>query len=193
MGAMPRIKTERLLLRPFCLYDAKPYFTLIMNPEVLNGTDMPHELDEVAIREWIVGHPEFWQHRRELFMLVTSLETREIVGSVSIFTHDRHNKAEMGYWVARSMWGKGYGTEAGMAMVEYAFETMKLNRLEANHLLRNPSSGRVLEKIGFKYEGLLRQSYLKDGVFEDLVYYGLLRKEFLENKKVIKEIESEVS
>lgn len=178
MSSMPRIKTERLLLRPFCLYDVKNYFALITDPEVLSGTDMPHELEESCVREWIVAHPEFWERRRELYMLATSLSTREIIGSVSIFTHDRHNKADLGYWMAKSAWGKGYATEATLAMVKYAFETMKLHRMEANHLLRNPTSGRVLQKLGFKYEGLMRQSYLKDGIFEDLVFYGLLRKEF---------------
>lgn len=193
MGAMPRITTERLLLRPFCLYDAKNYFALATDPEVLNGTDMPHDLDESCVREWIVGHPEFWERRKELYMLATSLVTREIIGSVSIFTHERHNKAELGYWIAKSAWGHGYATEATLAMVKYVFETMKLYRIEANHLLRNPSSGKVLQKLGFKYEGYLRQSYLKDGNFEDLLYYGLLRSEFpyLEEKLEEKEEKEE--
>ncbi len=178
MSSMPRIKTERLLLRPFCLYDAKNYFSLATDPEVLHGTDMPHDLDEGAVREWIVGHPGYWEQRKELFMLATSLESREIVGSVSIFTHERHNKAELGYWIAHHLWGKGYASEATLAMVTFAFKTMNLYRMEANHLLRNPSSGKVLQKLGFKYEGLFRQSYLKDGIYEDLVYYGLMREEF---------------
>lgn len=181
MGPMPRIKTKRLLLRPFCLYDAKTYFALATDPAVLSGTDMPHDLDEASAREWIVSHPECWERRKELFMLATSLENREIIGSVSIFTHDRHNKAELGYWIAHSFWNKGFASEATLAMVTFAFETMKLHKIEANHLVRNPSSGKVLQKIGFKYEGLLRQSYLKDGIFEDLAYYGLLQSEFTTN------------
>lgn len=178
MSSMPRIKTERLLLRPFCLYDAKNYFSLATDPEVLKGTDMPHDLEEAAVREWIVGHPEYWERRKELFMLATSLATREILGSVSIFTHERHNKAELGYWIAHTAWNQGYASEATHAMVKFAFGTMKLHRMEANHLVRNPSSGKVLQKLGFKFEGLLRQSYLKDGVYEDLAYYGLMRDEF---------------
>lgn len=178
MGAMPRIKTERLLLRPFCLYDAKNYFSLITDPYILSGTDMPHDIDEPSAREWIVGHPEYWERRRELFMLATSLETREIIGSISIFTHERHNKAEVGYWIAHREWGKGYATEMTLTMVTFAFKTMNLHKLEANHLVRNPSSGKVLQKIGFKNEGLLRESYLKDGIYEDLAYYGLLQSEF---------------
>ncbi|PWU07159.1 MAG: hypothetical protein C5B43_00765 [Verrucomicrobia bacterium] len=179
MGPIPRIKTERLLLRPFCLYDVKPYFALITDPNVLQGTDMPHELEEGTIREWIIGHSDFWQRRRELFLLATNLETREIVGSVSLFTYDRHNKADLGYWIAYKEWGKGYATEATRAVVKFAFRTMKLHRLEANHLVRNPSSGNVLTKIGFQYEGMSRDSYLKDGVYEDLKFYGMLEEDFM--------------
>jgi RimJ/RimL family protein N-acetyltransferase len=189
MGPIPRIKTERLMLRPFCLYDVKAYYRLATDPEVLKGTDMPHDLEEAAAREWVVGHPEYWQRRKELFMLITSLETREIVGSASLFTHERHNKAELGYWIAHREWGKGYATEATSEMVKFAFETMKLHRLEANHLVRNPSSGRVIEKLGFRYEGLLRESYLKDGSYEDLKYYGFLASEYNAAHEKLDEIE----
>lgn len=179
-GPIPRVTTKRLLLRPFCLYDVKNYFRLATHPEVLKGTDMPHDLEETAVREWVAAHPEYWQHRRELFLLITSLETREIIGSVSLFTHERHNKAELGYWITYPAWGQGYATEATQEMVKFAFETMHLHRLEANHLLRNPDSGHVLEKLGFKYEGILRQAYLKDKSYEDLKYYGLLQSEYKE-------------
>lgn len=179
MSSIPRIQTKRLLLRPFCLYDAKSYYSLASDPEILKGTDQPHELDEASAREWIIGHPEYWQRRKDLFLLITSLETREILGSVSLFTHERHNKAELGYWIAHKAWGKGYATEATEAIVKFAFDTMKLYRIEANHLVKNASSGRVIEKLGFQYEGLLRGAYLKDGSYEDLKYYGLLETEYI--------------
>ncbi len=192
MGPIPRIKTERLLLRPFCLYDVKPYYRLITDPNVLSGTDMPHELEEGAAREWIMAHTEFWQKRKELFLLITDLHTREIVGSASLFTYERHNKADLGYWIAYNEWGKGYATESTSEMVKFAFRTMKLHRLEANHLVRNPSSGRVLEKIGFQYEGLLRESYLKDGIYEDLKYYGMLESDFIKKYGKLEEEKNEV-
>ena len=191
LGQMPRIKTERLLLRPFCLYDVKNYFELATDSDVLSGTDMPHELSETSVREWVLSHPECWQRRREVYVVVTEIETRETVGSVSLFTYDRHNKADLGYWIAKEHWGKGYGTEATEAMVTYAFDTMKLHKLEANHLLRNPSSGKVLEKLGFIYEGLHRDAYLKDGKYEDLVFYGLLRSEYMKAYGIIEDPEPE--
>src|SRR5208283_1719344 len=72
-------------------------------------------------------------------------------------------------------WGKGYSTEAARRVVRYAFEDLNLNRVYAHHMVRNPASGRVLEKIGMKREGLLRQRVRKWGVFEDVVWLAILQ------------------
>lgn len=183
LGPIPRLETERLLLRPFCLYDAKRYFELSTHPEVLKGTDMPHRIDLQTTNEWIVTHSECWQHRKELYLLITLVETREIVGSISLFTNEAHSKADVGYWIARDQWGRGFATEACEVFIEYAFETVNLNKLEATHLLGNPASGRVLEKLGFQYEGFQRQGYFKDSRFQDVVLYGFLKPEYLKLKQ----------
>lgn len=183
LGPIPKLETERLILRPFCLYDARPYFELATDPNVIQGTDMPHPLELQAANEWIISQSEAWQHRKELYHLVTSKETREIVGSISLFTNEAHKKADVGYWVAHKHWGKGYATEMVKVIVDYAFRVVKLNKLEANHLLRNPSSGNVLKKAGFQYEGLQRQGYYKDEQHLDLVFYGLLRSEWTDSEK----------
>ncbi len=179
---MPRIKTERLLLRPFNLYDAKPYVRLISHPKVLHDTDTPHDLSEQSTYEWINQHSSFWNNRQNVFLLITSLETREIVGAASLFIYSYHNKADLGYWIAYPHWGKGYATEANKEMVSIAFDTLNLFRLEANHLLRNPTSGRVLTKLGFTQEGILRKGYLKDNIYEDLVLYGQLQSDYQARK-----------
>lgn len=181
---MPKLSTERLVLRPFCLYDVKQYFRLASDPEVLDTTDMPHLIDEDAAREWVMSHGDGWKERSELFLLITSKETREIMGSISLFTYDRHRKADIGYWVVPHLWGNGYATEAAGAVIEYAFNDLKLHKLEANHLERNAVSGRVLEKLGFVLEGVLRDGYLKDDKFENLKLYGLLKTEYFAKKNM---------
>jgi RimJ/RimL family protein N-acetyltransferase len=85
-----------------------------------------------------------------------------------------HSQAEMGFWIGVQSWGKGYATEAARRVVRYAFEELKLNRVYAHHMVRNPASGRVLEKVGLKREGLLRQRVRKWGVFEDVVLLAIL-------------------
>jgi [ribosomal protein S5]-alanine N-acetyltransferase len=71
-------------------------------------------------------------------------------------------------------WGCGYATEAVRALVSYGFTELRLNRIQGRHLIRNPASGRVMQKIGMSYEGTFRQSIRKWDLYEDLAMYSIL-------------------
>jgi RimJ/RimL family protein N-acetyltransferase len=73
------------------------------------------------------------------------------------------------------LWNKGYCTKAARAVLSYAFEDLGLNRVHASFLKRNPASGRVMEKIGMRYEGCMRQHTSRWEAFEDLVMYGIVK------------------
>ena len=79
-------------------------------------------------------------------------------------------------------WNNGYGTEAVQAVLKYGFEVLGLNRIHAKHFKRNPASGRILQKIGMKYEGCQRQHFKKWDNFEDIELYGILRSEYVNSK-----------
>ena len=85
---------------------------------------------------------------------------------------------EIGYSLAKWKWNQGYMTEALEKVIEYTFETMDVNRIEAMHEPENPASGRVMEKCGFKKEGLLRQRLYNKGKYVDVCLYSLLRGEW---------------
>ena len=98
------------------------------------------------------------------------------MGCIGLRDIDRtHLQAELGYWIGVPYWGQGFATEAARAVVGYGFEMLGLNRIYAHHMTRNPSSGRVLERIGMRREGVLRERVLKWGRFEDVVIYAVLR------------------
>jgi RimJ/RimL family protein N-acetyltransferase len=86
-----------------------------------------------------------------------------------------HDRAELGYWIGKPFWGRGYATEAARALVQYGFDTLGLHRIYARHLTRNPASGRVLHKIGMTHEGYRRKHEKKWGIYEDDKLYGILR------------------
>ncbi|HKG93136.1 MAG TPA: GNAT family protein [Gemmatimonadaceae bacterium] len=88
-----------------------------------------------------------------------------------------HARGELGYWVGAGMWGRGYATEAARAVVSFGFATLGLNRIQARHFLRNPASGRVLQKLGMRCEGMHRQAYRRWGRFEDVAVYAILASE----------------
>jgi RimJ/RimL family protein N-acetyltransferase len=100
------------------------------------------------------------------------------MGAIGLRITPQHTHAELGSWLGTPYWNAGYGTEAAHAVVVYGFERLGLHRLHASHMTRNPASGRVLQKIGMRAEGCLRQHVKKWEVFEDLALYGILRSEY---------------
>ena len=86
---------------------------------------------------------------------------------------------EMGYWIARPFWGRGYATEALKLAVDFAFGTLGLARLEDDIDPRNEPSCRLVERIGFIREGLLRERWYVAGEVTDSAMYGLLAREHI--------------
>ena len=100
-------------------------------------------------------------------------------GLVEVRRIDReHSLAELSFWLAVEAWGRGYMSEVVQVIVRYGFEDLGLNRLYAYHMMRNPACGRILEKNGFKQEGLLRQRVRKWGQFEDVALWAVLRQDW---------------
>lgn len=102
-----------------------------------------------------------------------------IVGTVTLFHLDlEQGRAEIGYALARSQWGKGYMHEALQRLLEYAFEALQLRRIEADVDPRNAGSIKTLERLGFQREGFLRERWYVDGEIQDAFFYGLLRRDW---------------
>ncbi|HVO74747.1 MAG TPA: GNAT family protein [Ignavibacteriaceae bacterium] len=108
-----------------------------------------------------------------------AIATQELIGGIGITLQgDVHRKsAEIGYWLGEPFWGRGIITKALVAMSNYAFNNFDLIRLYAYVFETNPASMRVLEKAGYKLEGRLRKSIIKDGQILDQLIYALLKEE----------------
>jgi len=111
-------------------------------------------------------------------------ETGRLVGMLGLHgLKNRHRHCEMGYWLAKGKWGLGYITEAINLALKFAFKELKLERVYANTLPHNKGSMKVLEKNGFKLEGVLRRHFKHRGRFVDAYYFGILKSEFTELTK----------
>ncbi len=105
----------------------------------------------------------------------------EMVGCISLLEIDKvHLQAELSFFISAQAGGKGLTTEAGRIALRYAFTALKLNRLYALHLSGNVASAKVLEKLGFTIEGVLRDRVRKNNHFYDVTLLSLLRREFVE-------------
>ena len=172
----PTLQTDRLLLRPFEMTDASAVQALAGERAIADTTlNIPHPYEDGMAEEWIASHAEQFRDGSGVVFAVTDREQHHLVGAISLRIEAEFRKAELGYWIGVPFWNKGYATEAAARLVEFGFNDLDLNRIAAQHLSRNPASGRVMQKIGMCYEGTMLQATMKWGRFEDLDVYAILR------------------
>lgn len=179
MKDYPRLTTRRLLLRGFDPSDAARVERLAGDFAVADTTlEIPHPyLPGMAI-EWFATHQPKFEAGEMIALAITGRESGELIGAVGLSIRQRFDRAELGYWIGKPYWGRGYCTEAAQAVVAYGFTQLGLNRIFAVHFRRNPASGRVMQKLGMKQEGLFRQHIKKWDRYEDEVIYGILKSEW---------------
>ena len=175
----PELRTERLLLRPFKLSDAETVAKLANAKEIAQYTqNIPYPYGVDDAREFIGQHADAFRKGEFVVLAITRRDGGALMGTIGLTLNWEHDKAEMGYWIGLPYWNRGYCSEAARAMLDYGFDTLGLHRIQASHFQNNPASGRVMQKVGMKREGCLRGAVKKWDEYIDLVYYGMLRREW---------------
>ena len=171
--------TDRLLLRPFQLKDAHEVQLLAGDRDIAaTAWEIAHPYKDGLAEEWISTHKDKFERGEFVCFAIKHHENNHLIGSISLKISQHHNKAELGYWVGKPYWGNGYCTEAAIVILRYGFEQLGLNRIFALSMVGNDASGRVLEKVGMKYEGYIRQGILRWNVYKDINLYSILRNEY---------------
>lgn len=171
---MKSLETPRLHLRPLTLADA-PRMRQLSNHQAISAQTLTFPFPQ----------PEGWAEERiqrgtdlaakgEAYPWAICDRSGEIVGYISLGLEARHAKAELGYWIGETYWGKGYATEAASEVLSYALEVLKLNRVGATVFPHNLASVRVLEKLGMKKEGHLRAYVVKNNKPEDIIVFSII-------------------
>ena len=170
----PILETPRLRLRPFTLEDAPVVQQLAGDSRVADTTaNVPHPYPDGVAEAWIATHDSSAAEGRSYTWAIADLETNELMGCISLIPN-RHNGAELGYWLGVPHWNHGFMSEAARAVIEAGFSRLKLHRVVARHFVRNPASGRVMQKAGMTLIGTMRDSWLKTGVFESETWFEIL-------------------
>lgn len=177
----PFLIGERIYLRPLEREDAPTVARWINDPEVNNTLLFQHPLSVQAEQEWIESNNS---QREQITLGIVVREGERFIGVVGLkdkSERDRH--VSFGIAIGdKEQWGKGYGTEATILMVDHAFRTMNLNRVMLNVLSENTRGIRAYETAGFKREGLLRQHQYRDGRYQDVIAMAILREEWKPRK-----------
>lgn len=171
----PVLYTDRLVLRPFQIDDA-PQVQRLAGDEAVADTalNIPHPFEDKLAEAWIATHEVGFLSGALAIFAVTIAHSGDLVGAAGLTIDREHTRGELGYWIGREYWRRGYATEASRVLVDFGLDRLGLHRIHANHLVRNPASGRVLEKLGMRPEGVLRGHVRHRGRIEDLALYGLL-------------------
>jgi [ribosomal protein S5]-alanine N-acetyltransferase len=176
-------ETERLRLRPFRSSDAADVARLAGDRDIAATTrQVPHPYDVPMAEAWIASLSAQHERGELLTLAITLRATGDMVGAIGLIVNQVDHHAELGYWVGKPYWDNGYATEAARLVIDHAFKSLGLHRLFAHHFSRNAASGRVMQKLGMKCEGYMREHRYKFGRFEDLVIYGMTLADYLDHQ-----------
>ena len=176
---LPTLETPDLILRKPAMKDAKDIFRYASDPEVARYVLWEPHRSLAETRSFVrflrsrirAGYPSSW--------VVVLKETGTVIGTIGFVWYSEANRAaEIGYSFSREHWNRGYATQALGAVVDASFTSLPLNRLEAQHDVRNPASGRVMEKCGLRQEGILRDRMINKGEYVDAALYAVLRSDW---------------
>jgi len=174
----PILDTERLRLRSLAPRDAEALFAIMSDPEAMRFWDWPPFKEIQTVREIVAGQLTTMESGGACYWAVCLKGTGAAIGTCDLSDIDRHHKrAEVGFAFHRSYWGNGYALEAMTAVVAHALGAMELERLGARLHAANHASRRLLERLGFSYEGRLAGHVVREGTRRDCLLYALLRTE----------------
>jgi RimJ/RimL family protein N-acetyltransferase len=175
----PTLHTARLRLRPFDDPDANALFALHSSASVLRYWDAPPWSERVRAERFIAACRTLAADGTGARLAVERVADKAFLGWCSLTRwNPDHRSAALGYCLDDAAWGQGYATEAARAVLQWAFDTLDLNRVQAETDTRNQASARVLEKLGFVREGTLREDCVVNGEVSDSWVYGLIRREW---------------
>lgn len=172
---IPRIETQRLILRPFLPEDAEVVQILAGHEEIARNTlAMPFPYLDGMAEAWIATHAHDYIDGKSVIWAITLKDTDLLIGAIGLSLQIQFLLAELGYWVGLEYWNQGYCTEAVKAVIDYGLNTMNLHKITASHFGNNPSSGKVMQKAGMEYEGTLKSHMLHWNEYKDLIFYGII-------------------
>ena len=177
---LPEIDARRVRLRAIEDSDLNDLYAIFSDPKVMRYWSTT-PLQSVEEARSLLREIQTSNEQRTILKWGVALKPSDnLIGTVTLFNLEQsQGRAEIGYAQAQAHWGNGYINEALQSLLTYAFEEMKLRRVEADVDPRNAASIKTLERLGFQKEGFLRERWHVGGEIQDALFYGLLEREWL--------------
>jgi [ribosomal protein S5]-alanine N-acetyltransferase len=187
---MPMVETERLILRPVQLDDAKDMYEYCSDDDVIKYLWFEKH-DSVEYSQYIIE--KLFLNRKdvgipEAYAIVVK-ENNKMIGTIDVNQVHFNDVGVIGYVIHKDYWGKGFVTEALETLILVLFNYCGFYRLEINHCVDNVGSAKVIDKAGFIQEGRFRRRKKeRDGHRADYVYYGLCKDDEIVKERYGEEI-----
>jgi len=173
----PVLRTDRLILRPFDSGDASDLLRLFADPEVVRYWSTGAWTDIAQAEAMIAEAQQGYRDGALQRYAIALADSNRLIGICNLRGRfEQNRRCELGYALGSAHWGRGYAGEALEALLGHAFGALDLNRIEADIDPRNEASARLLEKLGFRREGLMPERWIVHGEKADTAFYGLLRR-----------------
>lgn len=176
-ATFPEIETERLLLREILPEDAAAIYAIFSDPKVTEYYDLVTYTNIAQADDLIDFFDESFELERAIRWGITRKEDDVVIGTCG-YVWLRQHRGEIGYELASRYWRQGIMAEALEAILEFGFDELGLNRVEALAMVENAASSALLRALGFSEEGVLRQHDYFKGRFHDMRLFALLKEEF---------------
>lgn len=177
------IETERTILREYQSSDFDVLHELVQEPDIYRYQAWGPN-DRQATRDFIAHTIDCQTNEPRYFfeVIVLSKETEEVLGTIGIRMKDPVSKTgDIGYWIRKDQWGKGYGTEIAKRIIQFGFEELGFHRIWAMADLENTGSQKVLLKAGMKHEGTMRDEKIIRGEYRSSCYFAILQEDYLKS------------
>ncbi len=177
------LQSERLLLRKLTGQDVSDVFEIYSDPEVMLYFDDRYAFTEPSEAEQMIsGYNQAIRNWNGMRWGIVLKASGKLIGTCGFHAiSDYHKRIEIGYDLNRNFWGNGFMSEALSLIIDHAYNHSDVNRIEAYVETPNKASRSLLEKLGFRMEGILREHEMCRGNLIDIQILSLLRKEWKKN------------
>ncbi|AIR69258.1 GNAT family N-acetyltransferase [Dickeya fangzhongdai] len=151
----PTLTTEHLQLRPLQAQDVTDVCTLLNSAPDISAMTMliPYPCPRETVVSWIADLQGNWEQRKGVAYAICLSQSQQLIGSISLVSLET-DQPEIGYWLGADFRQRGFGTEASLALCQFAFSQLHVEKIYGCHLPQNVASGRVLLKCGFHSLGM---------------------------------------
>ncbi|PIQ14876.1 MAG: GNAT family N-acetyltransferase [Flavobacteriales bacterium CG18_big_fil_WC_8_21_14_2_50_32_9] len=176
MHPFPIITTKKLILRKIEENDIPTILELMKEKAISEVTlNIPFPYSENDARFWINMARKGFENKNQYIFGIEDTATNNFIGGIDLAIEPNFDRAEVGYWLGKPYWNKGYCSDALATIINFGFEQLNLNKIFGVHIFENPASGKVMQKCGMQKEGELIDHIKKGDTYFSYVQYGITK------------------